>query len=107
MKVEDFIADAVAEASTAPAPVVNGDPSGKASIPAAWHGLTPRELEVLQLVREGCSNRGSASDCTSASGRPVRTSRTSSAKLDVSTVPQPPSRCGTRPDRAPASIAVG
>jgi predicted ATPase/DNA-binding CsgD family transcriptional regulator len=52
------LADAVAEALTAPAPVVNGDPSGKSPIPAARQGLTPRELEVLQLVREGCSNRG-------------------------------------------------
>ena len=91
----------------APAPVVNGDPSGKAPIPAARHGIdAARELEVLQLVREGCSNRGSASDCTSASGRPVRTSRTSSMKLDVAHRRSRRPRCGTRPDRAPASIAV-
>jgi ATP/maltotriose-dependent transcriptional regulator MalT len=51
------LADAVAEALTAPTSPVSADPPGALSKPAARQGLTPRELEVLQLVREGCSNR--------------------------------------------------
>jgi DNA-binding CsgD family transcriptional regulator len=51
------LADAVAEALTAPTSPISADPLGAFSKPAARQGLTPRELEVLQLVREGCSNR--------------------------------------------------
>ena len=51
------LADAVAEALTPPSEPVGAD-AGRAPVaPAARHGLTRRETEVLQLVREGCSNR--------------------------------------------------
>jgi len=51
------LADAVAEALAAPNPVVDAVHADTLSTAAARHGLTPRELEVLQHVSEGCSNR--------------------------------------------------
>jgi DNA-binding NarL/FixJ family response regulator len=51
------LADAVFEALVVPAEAVDAGPVGKSLTPATRHGLTPRETEVLQLVREGCSNR--------------------------------------------------
>ena len=49
-------AEAVAEAlAVTTAAVVTAD--DKPSTPAAQHGLTRREVGVLKLVREGCSNR--------------------------------------------------
>jgi DNA-binding NarL/FixJ family response regulator len=51
------LADAVAAALTVPGQAVAAASAGKPLTAAARHGLTPREAEVLQLVREGCSNR--------------------------------------------------
>jgi DNA-binding CsgD family transcriptional regulator len=51
------LADAVAAALTVPAQAAAAASAGKRLTAAAKHGLTPREAEVLQLVREGCSNR--------------------------------------------------
>jgi non-specific serine/threonine protein kinase len=51
------LADAVTEALMVPAEAVAAAPAGKPLTPAARHGLTPREVEVLELIREGCSNR--------------------------------------------------
>jgi DNA-binding CsgD family transcriptional regulator/Tfp pilus assembly protein PilF len=48
--------EAVAEA-LAVTPEVIAATARKASTPATRHGLTPRELEVLRQVREGCTNR--------------------------------------------------
>jgi predicted ATPase/DNA-binding CsgD family transcriptional regulator len=50
------LAEAVAEA-LAVTPEVIGAAADKKSTPATRHGLTPREGEVLSLVREGCTNR--------------------------------------------------
>jgi non-specific serine/threonine protein kinase len=49
--------DAITEALMVPAEAVKITPAGKPLTPATRHGLTRREAEVLQLVREGCSNR--------------------------------------------------
>jgi DNA-binding CsgD family transcriptional regulator len=51
------LADAVTEALVIPAESAGTAPTGQPVTPAARHGLTPREMEVLQLVRVGCSNR--------------------------------------------------
>ena len=51
------LAEAVAEALAVTPEELSADAIGKPSTPAARHGLTPREVEVLRLVREGCSNR--------------------------------------------------
>jgi predicted ATPase/DNA-binding CsgD family transcriptional regulator len=51
------LADAVIEALVVPTEAVDAAPVGKSLTPATRHGLTTRETEVLQLVREGCSNR--------------------------------------------------
>jgi non-specific serine/threonine protein kinase len=51
------LTDAVADALTVPAQAISAAPVGKPLTAAARHGLTSREAEVLQLVREGCSNR--------------------------------------------------
>ena len=40
-----------------PTEAVDAAPVGKSLTPATRHGLTPREAEVLQRCREGCSNR--------------------------------------------------
>ena len=49
--------EAVGEALAVTSESIGAGPEGKEQTPAARHGLTPRELEVLELVREGCSNR--------------------------------------------------
>jgi predicted ATPase/DNA-binding CsgD family transcriptional regulator len=50
------LAEAVAEA-LAPPPEAVAAAAGKEPTPGARHGLTRREVEVLHLVRDGCSNR--------------------------------------------------
>jgi DNA-binding CsgD family transcriptional regulator/Tfp pilus assembly protein PilF len=50
------LAEAIAEALAVTTEVVSSA-AGRPSTPSARHGLTPREVEVLQVVREGCSNR--------------------------------------------------
>jgi DNA-binding NarL/FixJ family response regulator len=40
-----------------PAEVAMATPPKPEPSPAALHGLTPREVDVLELLREGCSNR--------------------------------------------------
>jgi len=50
------LAEAVAEALVI-APEAVAAAAGKEPTPGARHGLTPREVEVLHLVRDGCSNR--------------------------------------------------
>jgi non-specific serine/threonine protein kinase len=50
------LAEAVAEALALTSDAA-GVPAGKQSTPTARHGLTPREVDVLHLVREGCTNR--------------------------------------------------
>ncbi len=52
------LAEAVAEALAVAPEELSADAIGTLSTPAARHGLTPREAEVLGLVCEGCSNRG-------------------------------------------------
>jgi non-specific serine/threonine protein kinase len=51
------LTDAVAEALMVPAEVAMATPPKPEPSPAALHGLTPREVDVLELLREGCSNR--------------------------------------------------
>ena len=51
------LVDAIAEALIVPAEAAANTTKRTPLTPAARHGLTPREVEVLQLVREGCSNR--------------------------------------------------
>jgi non-specific serine/threonine protein kinase len=50
------LAEAVAEALTVTIDVA-GTAAGMVKTPSAQHGLTRREVEVLDLVRQGCSNR--------------------------------------------------
>jgi non-specific serine/threonine protein kinase len=79
------LADAVAEALVVPAEAVRAAPASEPLTPAARHGLTPRETEVLQLVREGCSNR-QISERLFISERTARTHvQNILNKLDVST----------------------
>jgi non-specific serine/threonine protein kinase len=54
---EVTLAEAVTEALGVPTEAIAAAPAGKSLTPATRHGLTAREAEVLQLVREGCSNR--------------------------------------------------
>jgi non-specific serine/threonine protein kinase len=50
------LAEAVAEALALP-DAIAGPPTDDAMSPAARHGLTPREVEVLRLLRDGLTNR--------------------------------------------------
>jgi predicted ATPase/DNA-binding CsgD family transcriptional regulator len=78
------LADAIAEALLVPGETA-ATPADKPLPPATRHGLTPREVEVLGLLREGCSNRA-IGDRLFISERTARTHvQNILNKLDVST----------------------
>jgi DNA-binding NarL/FixJ family response regulator len=79
------LAEAVAEALAVAPEELSADAIGTLSTPAARHGLTLREVEVLGLVRAGCSNR-EIGERLSISERTAGTHvQNILAKLDVST----------------------